>query len=119
MFADPTVVTINAVAKNLLRINQDGYASEYFLKGTLDEFKLSIRNTERTDKTYGRVIRHAVELVQLVYPVSPAVTGLQRKAYAVLEHAYNDTTVDVAKFAAGLSAFLTEANWTKTINMES
>jgi hypothetical protein len=50
MFADPSVVTINAVAKNLVRINQDKYSSEYLLRSSTEEFRLNIRNSSYADK---------------------------------------------------------------------
>jgi len=87
MFADTITVTINAVAKVLTRINQDGYSSEYLLRETTGDFRLKIRHTNYTNKTSGKVIdRHNVELVQTVYPVSPATVSTTRKAYTVLEN---------------------------------
>lgn len=119
MFADTLTITINAVAKVLNRVNQDKYASEYFLRTATDSYRLNIRNSSRTDKSLGVLDRHAIEFVHEMYPVAPAVTPTVKKIYTVLEHGSNDITVDVAKFAAGFVAFTTEANWTKTINWES
>jgi hypothetical protein len=45
MFADPLAITYNAAAKNLNRINQDGYTSEYFLDGTTLKFTASVKHT--------------------------------------------------------------------------
>lgn len=121
MFADPITITINAVAKNLIKINQDQYSSEYLLRETTGEFRLRLRNTSYTDKTRGgkKVDRHNVELVQTIYAVAPATVNTIRKAYAVFENDQGDTSVDCAKFAAGMFAFMTEANDTKLINFES
>lgn len=120
MFSDTITITIDSVAKVLPRINQDGYSSEYFLRETLGEFRLKLRNSTYVDKVRKvSVDRHNVELVHTVYPVSPAVVSTVRKAYSVLENDRTDATTDVAKFGAGTFAFNTEANLTKLINWES
>lgn len=120
MFADTLTITVNAVAKALIRINQDGYSSEYFLREATQEFSLRIRNTDYTDKTRGvKVSRHNVEFIQTVYPVAPAISSTVRKAYYVFENDLGDTVVDPVKTALGLAGFLTEANLTKMANKES
>jgi hypothetical protein len=120
MFADTLTITINSVAKVLTRINQDGYASEYLLRTSTEQFSLKLRNSQYTDKTRAvKVDRHNIELVQTVFPVSPATVSTVRKYYSVLENdASNDIAAD-AKFGAGATAFQTEANFTKMLNWES
>lgn len=121
MFSDTLTVTINAVAQVLVRINQDGYSSEYLLKNALDCYRLKLRNTSYVDKTRGglKVNRHNVELIHEIFPVSPALYSTVRKAYTVIENDDNDTVVGPAKFMTGLLAFQTEANTTKLLNWES
>jgi hypothetical protein len=121
MFSDPLTVTINAVAKNLIRINQDGYSSEYLLKEATGEYRLKLRNSSYTDKTRGgkKVDRHNVELTYTIYPVSPAVYPTIRKNYHVFEMDVGDDSALEAKLVAGLSAFMTEANAVKLLNFES
>lgn len=122
MFSDTITVTINSVAKVLNRINQDKYSSEYFLRETLGEFRLRIRNTSYLDKTRPvpvTVDRHNFELTETIYPVSPAVNSKVRKVYAVAENDRGDTIVDPVKHWVGGLAFLTEANATKLANFES
>lgn len=119
-FADTITLTINSVAKVLARINQDSYGSEYFLRGTLDEFRLKIRNTSYVDKTRGKTIdRHNVEFTQTVYPVSPATVSTVRKAYSVFENERTDGITDPLNFDLGFVAFASSANLTKLINYES
>lgn len=120
-FPDTITVTINAVARILTRVKDDGYSSEYRLRvpGT-DEFRLFIRNTSYTDKATSRVVdRHAIEFSHTVLPVAPAVTPTIRKAYTVVENHQVDTIVDPVKMTAGFLAFLSEANLTKILNFES
>jgi hypothetical protein len=122
MFADPAVVTIDAVGQSLVRINQDNYSSEYLLRTATDEHRLRIRNQSRSDKKLGSVIdRHNIELIQTVFATAtdPAYV---RKAYAVIENQQGDTLDDPLNVAAGLFAFLTAssgANITKMMNFES
>jgi len=120
MFADPAVVTINAVAKNLVRINQDKYSSEYCLRTATEEFRLNIRNTFYTDKKRGVVIdRHNAELIHTVFPVAPATLSTIRKVYSVIENQRGDTLTDPRNVALGLFAYLTSANIDKLMNFES
>jgi len=120
MFADPAVVTINSVAKNLVRINQDKYSSEYLLRTATEEHRLNIRNTSYTDKKRGVVIdRHNAELVHTVFPVSPATLSTVRKVYAVIENQRGDTLVDPRNVGLGLLAFLNSGNIDKLMNQES
>ena len=121
MFTDTLTITINAVAKVLNRVNQDGYGSEYYLRETDGQFRLKLRNSSYKDKTRGNVgvDRHNIELTHTVFPVAPATTPTVRKYYSVLENDQNDSVVSSAKFAAGVSGFQTEANFTKLLNWES
>jgi hypothetical protein len=92
MLADPAVVTINAVAKNLVRINQDKYSSEYYLRSATEEFRLNVRNNSYVDKKRGVTIdRHNVELINTLFPVAPATLSTTRKCYVVIENQQGDT----------------------------
>jgi len=123
MFADPQTLTVNSVAKNLVRINQDQYSSEYLLRTTTNEFRLKIRNSSYLDKTRKVMIdRHNVEFTETVYPVAPAVLSTVRKTYIVMENQQGDTLADPTYDAAALFAWLTastNANITKLMNFES
>lgn len=128
MFADPTTVTVNAVAKNLVRINQDSYGSEYLLREALQEFRLKIRSSQgkpRQQKTItGTVVsvqpvdRHSFELTQTVYATATTPEYV-RKAYMVVEHLHIDTVTDPVNLANALVAFATSANITKIVNFEN
>lgn len=120
-FPDTITFTINAVAKILTRVKDDGYSSEYRLRNAnIEEFRAVIRNSTYLDKGTGRdVDRHSVELTHIVYPVSPATIPTNRKSYFVLENQAVDTIIDPTKFAVGLVGFLTESNITKLVNYES
>lgn len=123
MFADPAVITVNSVAKNLVRINQDGYSSEYRLRSSTDEFRLRVRNTSYTDKKRGnRVDRHNIELVHEEFAVAPATRSTIRKTYTVIENDVGDTLTDPVYVASALASYLTassSANIVKMLNSES
>lgn len=120
-FPDTITVTINTVAKVLVRVRDDGYGSEYRLRNAnVEEFRVLIKNTSFADKaTKVGYDRHSFELTHTVFPVAPATTPIIRKSYLVLENQQVDSVVDPVKHTAGMMAFLTEANLTKLVNFES
>lgn len=122
-FTDPQTITVNAVAKDLVKINQDGYSSEYLLRSTDGEFRLKIRNSTYRDKARNVLIdRHNVEFTETVFPVAPATLSTVRKTYFVIENQQGDTLTDVRYDAAALFAWATAssgANITKMLNSES
>jgi hypothetical protein len=122
-FPDTITITVNSVAKVLTRVNSgQDYASEYRLRGTLDEYRLRIRHSTYSDKSVrpGLTInRHNAELIQTVYPVSPSTIPTIRKTYVVLEESSSDDTAVVQKFDEAFAAFLSAANITKLLNYES
>jgi len=121
MFADPSRVTINAINKDLIRINQDSYGSEYFLREAAQEFRMKIRNTSYKD-TSGRVIdRHNIEFTQTIYAVTGTTPSPQivRKAYVVTENLRSDTDAGNLQTLVGFVGFLTSANLQKLLNYES
>lgn len=122
-FPDTITITVNSVAKVLIRVNSgQDYASEYRLRGTLDEFRLRIRHTTYFDKAVRpgvTINRHNVELIHTVFPVAPLTIPTIRKAYAVLEESGADDPAAVNQFDVGFAGFLTSANITKLLNYES
>lgn len=124
MFADPATLSINGTPVSLVRVNQDGYSTEYRLRNSLEEYRLNIRNTSYLDKKRGgrRVDRHNVEFIQEIFPVAPATTSIIRKSYFVLENDVSDSIVNPPLNAAALCNFLTgssNANLIKLMNSES
>ncbi|DAD50345.1 TPA_asm: coat protein [ssRNA phage Gephyllon.1_26] len=108
--ANPAVVTINTVAYNLPKINQDNYGSEYLYRDTVFELRLKIRNSKETTKAGSTPVnRHNVELTQTILPTSttPAVV---RQSYAVIRGEYNDADASVSYVTQGLVDFLTDAH---------
>lgn len=114
--SNPNSISINAVAKSLVRINQDNYGSEYLYREATYELRLKIRHTK--EKAVGGNLplsRHNIELTQTVFPTSTTL-AITRQAYLVLRNLDSDTAIDVSYLAQGLVDFLTDANLGDLIN---
>ncbi len=119
MFTEPLTFTIDSVAKNLIRINQDGYSSEYLLRETTGEFRARVRHSNYVGKNGAVTHRHNVELTHTEFGATSEDPDVIRKAYVVLENEAADGITDPLNFDLGLAGFLTSANITKLINWES
>nr|UHM27620.1 MAG: hypothetical protein FLV2_gp2 [Fushun levivirus 2] len=118
MFADPSTVTINGVAKALVRINQDSYGSEYFLREATQEFRMKIRNTSYTNAAGQTIDRHNIEFTQTIYATLTAA-AIVRKSYIVIENIRSDTDAGLLQTLNGFVAFITSGNIQKLLNYES
>lgn len=45
MLVDPLPITYNSVVKNLVRVNQDNYGSEYYLEDGQVRYRLTVKHT--------------------------------------------------------------------------
>jgi hypothetical protein len=122
MFADPQTLTVNSVAKALVKINQDQYSSEYLLRSSTDEFRLRVRNTSGKPKSRSVVVdRHNVEFTHTVFATATDPIKV-RKGYFVIENDQGDTLADPTYVASALFSWAiasTNANITKLLNFES
>lgn len=120
MFADNITLTIDGTDKVLVRINQDKYSSEYFLREADGEFRMNIRHASYVNKTSGRrTDRHNAELIQTIYQDDLSVAPRTRKAYFIFEHEAAEASTDPVQFTLGLMGFANYANLTKLMNWES
>jgi hypothetical protein len=118
MFADPISVTVNTVAKSLVRINQDQYSSEYFLREATGEYTVRIRHSTfvRAGVT---VDRHNIEITNVLYATATAAS-ITRKAYVILENSRDDTVADPGYILTALADFIKASGVvSKLINRES
>lgn len=119
MFADPLTITVNSVAKAMVKINQDSYSSEYLLREATQEWRLKIRHSSSLDKLTGKTVdRHNVEFTQTVYATG-AVAQIVRKVYLVATNNRDDTVADPLNDILGFVGFFTSPNTTKLLNYES
>ena len=119
MLGDTITVTINAVAKTLSKINQDGYASEYFLKEALSEFRLRVRHTkDRVSAGSKERHRHQISLMETVYATS-TVPQFDRVSTISFVSTFDDPAANQGYNTVGLEAWGTQANIVKLANWES
>lgn len=66
MFANTLTLTIDAVARTLIRMNQDNYGSEYQFKDSAEKIVMKIRHSTETQNALP-VNRHNVFVERTVY----------------------------------------------------
>lgn len=96
MFGNTLVLPHADGNRTLVKINQDGYSSEYLLKEATKETSAKIRHskTKATADTPAKD-RHNVEIVETIY-ADADVAEYTRKVYIVIEHLPSDTDVKLA-----------------------
>jgi hypothetical protein len=84
MLTDPQVLTVNAVAKSMPRLNQDGIVNGamYRYKVTLDEYTTTIKHTD--GKITGGVFGES-HTVRVAYKLAATATVPESVAYATLK----------------------------------
>lgn len=117
-FADPLVVTINAVAKSLPRVEFDKRTSVYFLREATQEFTVRVRNTSFVDTNGITIDRHNIEFVQTIY-ATVTTAAITRKIYSTFDNFRSDTDAGLLQSLVGFVGLLTSANIQKMLNGES
>lgn len=108
-FGATATITVNSVAKVLNRINQDNYGSEYYLRSTLDEYRMKVRHSKEARQADGsRFDRHNVEITHTVYATSlvPAIVRVTSCTLRVLD---NDDITSAGYLVAGAIDYLDSA----------
>jgi ABC-type phosphate transport system substrate-binding protein len=102
-----------------VKINQDGYSSEYLAKSSLYEMRVRIRHTKvKATANSAEKDRHNVEILRTVYAAGE-VPEYTRKVYIVVEGKPSDSDVkDVDALADWLIA-TANANVTSLLAWES
>lgn len=118
MFSDTLTITVDAVDKSLVRINQDGYGSEYLLREDTGEFSLRIRSSSYVRGNGVKVSRHNAEFIHTLYG-SDGNPPIIRKTYIIFEDDKGDTLASAKAVVNGFVGFLTDANVEKMLNWES
>lgn len=118
-FSDPLVLTLDGVAKNLVRIDTGKYTSEYSLVETTQSFRATIRNLDLKVEADGRKrTRHLVQVVWTVFATA-TTPEILRKATMNIEHYSNDDITKVDDVPIAIGAMMTAANLVKLNNFES
>lgn len=102
MIAEPLTVTVSGTPIALMKINQDNYSSEWFLRTAGGEFRAFVRNSSFKDRARAVMVdRHNVELRQTIFGVSPAPDTVY-KTYFVMEVDRGTALIDSISLASGL-----------------
>lgn len=115
MIGDSIALSINSVAKTLVKINQDNYGATYFLREAAAEYTLSIRHT--IPKGTGTVESHMMRL-----DVVDIVDGVRSPPMSVWMSCKTDGAFDSTVFNQRIMGLVDELDATlvgKLINRES
>lgn len=119
MLGDTITFTINAVAKVLKKINQDGYTGEYLLRESTQEIRAFVRHQREKNLLLGQGMdRHQVELTILEFPTEALPAGRQTTVYTVVRNPIGRSATDVGYQVDALGTFV-NANDQAVIGWES
>lgn len=117
--ANPIVVTENAVATDLPKINLDNYGSEYRANVSGGQLSLKIRHQSIAQTKGGKKQdRHVVDLTHTVFAVDPAPQRI-RRAYLVIQHDYDDDLTGVSYLSQALVDLMTDAHIADVLSWQS
>lgn len=121
MLADPIPVTYNAVAKNLVRVNQDSFGSEYYLDDSTNLMRFTLKVNHTIPKKVGGVESHVMKLtIEHLNAVNPTIVDRTTNQWLVFrtDGGSQDFTTSKRALAALLTA-TTVANTDKMLGRES
>jgi hypothetical protein len=97
-------------AKVLPLINQDGYASEYFLDEGLVQYRAKVRHSSDTVKAGTQAFdRHTVTFQRFVKPVAPAVLGSLTEVIYTIRNDPNGVQAEIIDLSEALSFYMVKA----------
>lgn len=111
MFTNTLTLTINAVARTLVRVNQDNYGSEYSYKDAVESITMKIRHSVDQIKDsskisgFARVNRHNVTLERIVY-ATPTVTEKQYTCTVTIREAEGSDPAELLKTWEGFNTLV-------------
>jgi hypothetical protein len=120
MLGNTLVLPVAGGSITMVKINQDGYSSEYLFKDATARWTARIRHTQ-TSITAKRPVsydRHNFEVVQTVFAAG-GVDEFERKFYFVIEQLPGDTTFAIPDATADLVIASSNAFVTSLLGWES
>lgn len=119
MFGNTFVLPHSGGNITMVKINQDGYSSEYLFKDSDSQFIAKIRhNRTKATSTRPAYDRHNVEITETVFATTTDAE-FTRKCYVVLEMLPNDTDISNADALADWLIASTNANLVSLAGWES
>lgn len=118
MLTDPQTLTVNAVAKNLVRISENNGTSVYRLRTTTEMYVMTVRNA--SGKITGGISGES-HVVKVEYTVFATATEPKKTMYAWLTIQNGDGVdlTQVKNVALALCAFATGTVIDKLLNGEN
>lgn len=116
MLTSPIEVTIDSVAHNLSRINQDNYGATYLKKGDGFELRMAIRHSNEKATVSGQYERHNVDLQHVTFAEDGTPSTVQ--AYCVLRTKRGTDGSALVDLITALNTFVT-ANADEIVAWES
>ena len=111
-FANPLVISVNSVNKTLVKINQDNYGSEYYLREATGEYRVKIRHsTEAAVVGTGKVHRSNVDITYTLFSTTTGVPDDVVQAYVVFRHGSAVDAASAGYIGAALSALMVQARY--------
>jgi hypothetical protein len=111
-FANPLVISVNSVNKTLIKINQDNYGSEYYLREATGDYRVKIRHTTEAAVTgTGKIHRSNVDVTYTKFSTTPGVPDDVVQAYVVFRHGTAADAASAGYIGAALSALLVQARY--------
>lgn len=105
MLTSPITITIDGVAHEMSRINQDNYTSVYLKKWALNELRCTIRHAYEGKVGAAQMERHNIDLLHTVWDAEGNSSVVQ--TYTVMRIARGADTSGVVDNVVGLNAFIT------------
>lgn len=100
----PITVTINAVDKACVKINQDAYGSHYRYSSETERVDLKIRHQPEKPNSFGVTMdRHNVEITHTVFSDEAGVPDVVVQAYCVLRNASTNLSTDLPYLGVALA----------------
>lgn len=118
MFGATFVLPMSSGNVTLVKINQDGYSSEYRFRDSTKSYFAKIRHSKTKAKDGKMYDRHNVEIVCTIF-ATEANPEYYQKAYFVMEMLPSDTSVDLFDALAEWAISPTNANLVSLANWES
>lgn len=103
--SSPITITVNAVAKSLVRVNQDNFGSVYRLKETDTEYQLIIRHSYEGKVGPAQIERHNVDFTMTKFDPTTG-NPIVFQSYTIMRNPRNKDPVDCVNVTKALAVWV-------------
>jgi hypothetical protein len=119
-FSDPTVLTVNSVAKSMPRIQSTGTSSLYRTADGLFQLEISHQSSRKDGKNRVRSLVRFMQKAVVTNPLDSTNDYDTLPISVIFDHPeFGFTDTQMSQNAAALFAFLSSGNITKIFGLES